>query len=254
VERFFVRVACARNRVLLLDFDGTLAPFEARPDRVRPYPGLARLIDDIAARPRSRVVIVTGRRLDGLAPMLGLRHAVEMWGAHGWQRLVPGMPLTVYEPSARARELLALAQARAEPLRQWGARVERKPASVAVHWRGLHVLAREAIREALRRAWHGAARAPELEVLAFDGGIELRARGRNKGDVVNMVLDEAGTDGVGAYLGDDTTDEDAFAAIQGRGLGVLVRPVVRRTHAAAWLRPPRELAGFLHRWREIVAH
>ncbi|MGH9571319.1 MAG: hypothetical protein ACRD4F_16865, partial [Candidatus Angelobacter sp.] len=51
-----------------------------------------------------------------------------------------------------------------------------------------------------------------------------------------------------AYLGDDLTDEDAFQAINGRGLSVLVRPAWRSTTAQAWLRPPGELIQFLNDW------
>ncbi|HVL35544.1 MAG TPA: trehalose-phosphatase, partial [Burkholderiales bacterium] len=214
VERFFEALAAARSRILLLGFDGTLAPFHPRPERARPYPGLARLLDEISAGPRSRVIVVTGRSLQGPAPALGLQRPVELWGAHGWERLVPGAPLAVYAPSHAAGEALAAAQARAAPLRHRGARVERKPASVAVHWRGLPVLPREAVREALRRAWAGIVGTPELELVEFDGGVELRARGRSKGEVVERVLGEAGNEAAAAYLGDDLTDEDAFAAIE----------------------------------------
>ncbi len=72
----------------------------------------------------------------------------------------------------------------------------------------------------------------------------------DKGVVVNKVLAGAGAETAAAYLGDDTTDEDAFLAIEGRGLGVLVRRELRRTRAGAWLRLPRELAAFLRRWYE----
>jgi trehalose-6-phosphatase len=51
-----------------------------------------------------------------------------------------------------------------------------------------------------------------------------------------------------AYLGDDRTDEDAFKALAGRGLAVLVREELRPTAAAVWLRPPVELLDFLQRW------
>ena len=255
VGGFFGRLAHARQAILLLDYDGTLAPFEPRPERARPYPGVVRLLDDIMAQPASRVVIVTGRRIDGRPPPLGLKRGAEMWGAHGWQRLVPGAPLAAEEPPPGLREALAAAEAGAIALRHWGARVERKPASVAVHWRGLRVLAREAVRQALERRWHAFRRAPELELLEFDGGVELRAPGRHKGVAVDQVLAEAGEGGevVAAYLGDDTTDEDAFAAIEGRGLAVLVRPALRSTRAGLWLRPPRELAAFLQRWRDARA-
>jgi trehalose-phosphatase len=82
----------------------------------------------------------------------------------------------------------------------------------------------------------------------FDGGLELRLPGITKGDVVRTVLDESHDEAVSAYLGDDTTDEDAFEAIAGRGLSVLVRPELRPTKAELWLKPPDELFSFLRRW------
>jgi hypothetical protein len=84
--------------------------------------------------------------------------------------------------------------------------------------------------------------------LPFDGGLELRAPGKNKGDAVSAILAESGPDFAAAYLGDDQTDENAFRAIKGRGLSILVRPEPRPTMADMWLRPPDELGRFLRDW------
>ena len=51
-----------------------------------------------------------------------------------------------------------------------------------------------------------------------------------------------------AYLGDDLTDEDAFAAVGDRGFSILVRTEVRASCARFWLRPPQELLEFLDEW------
>ncbi len=51
-----------------------------------------------------------------------------------------------------------------------------------------------------------------------------------------------------AYLGDDVTDEDAFAAVGNRGFSILVRTEVRESAARFWLRPPAELLEFLDDW------
>ena len=53
---------------------------------------------------------------------------------------------------------------------------------------------------------------------------------------------------VAAYLGDDLTDEDAFKAIKGKGIGVLVREEPRKTAADIWIKPPDELLSFLSNW------
>lgn len=249
-KRFFERLAAAPQRVLMLDFDGTLAPFAPSPQEARPYTGVARLLDEIMQQPGSRVVIVTGRSLEQQPPRLELERLPEMWGAHGWQWRPPaGAPVALDPPPAACERLLGAA-ARAQPLTRWGARIERKTASVAVHWRGLDVLDVATVRGALGRAWHGFARTRDLQLIDFDGGAELRARGRDKGCVVRDVLGESPTGAVAAYLGDDRSDEDAFAAIRGRGCGVLVRPAWRRTQASHWLRPPEELKVFLERWRD----
>jgi trehalose-6-phosphatase len=62
-----------------------------------------------------------------------------------------------------------------------------------------------------------------------------------------------GRETAAAYLGDDATDEDAFKAIRGRGIGVLVRPQFRATAADFWLKPPEELLEFLERWHATGA-
>jgi len=53
---------------------------------------------------------------------------------------------------------------------------------------------------------------------------------------------------VAAYLGDDFTDEDAFTAIKGHGIGILVRKEFRPTEADIWIKPPDELLSFLSDW------
>jgi trehalose-6-phosphatase len=62
-------------------------------------------------------------------------------------------------------------------------------------------------------------------------------------------MSEAGPGSAIAYLGDDMTDEDAFAVMKPRGIGVLVRPEFRETAADIWIRPPRELLAFLGHWK-----
>jgi len=73
---FFERAARAPLRVLMLDYDGTLAPFQVRPERALPYPGVEEVLDGIMAAASSRVVIVSGRPVEDLVP-LSLVHAVQ---------------------------------------------------------------------------------------------------------------------------------------------------------------------------------
>lgn len=245
---FFERVAKAPTRLLMLDYDGTLAPFHVQPERAVPYPGVARVLDEIVASGGTRIVIVSGRPADEVPPLLGLAEPPEIWGSHGWERLLPDGRRVVEQPGADAQRALNAAAAAVEALPASGARLERKLASVALHWRGLPADAEDDLRRRATEAWKEIAVQGALEMLPFDGGLELRTVGCNKQYAVKAVLSETAEESAIAYLGDDITDEDAFRAVRTRGIGVLVRPQFRETGADLWIRPPGELVEFMRHW------
>jgi trehalose-phosphatase len=245
---FEARIARAKERVLMLDYDGTLAPFNVRPDLAVPYPQAAAGLREIVRAAGTRVVIVSGRPAAELPPLLHLTPRPEIWGSHGRERLLTDDRRIVEEPAAEARALLAQAARAVERAIAEGARLEQKLASVALHWRGLPEDVTEHVRSRGLAAWEPLSRDGRVELLPFDGGIELRATGFTKANAVNAVLSETPEDSAIAYLGDDITDEDAFRAVKPRGLAVLVRPEARETAADVWLRPPQELASFLQLW------
>ena len=92
-----------------------------------------------------------------------------------------------------------------------------------------------------------------MELLEFDGGIELRMPGHDKGDAVRTILEEIGPEVPVAYLGDDLTDERAFLALRGVGLSVLVQPQWRKTAASLWIRPAEGVREFFTKWLQAVA-
>lgn len=246
---FLEKIPAARERVLMLDYDGTLAPFQVRRERVVPYPGIVKALDGIMQDESTRVIIVSGRRAADLIGLLPLKKQPEIWGGHGWERLLPDGMLAAQEPAGEVRRRLRRAWDLARELATAGARIERKPAGVALHWRGLPVLAVAKVRERALSAWLPLVQGNELELLSFDGGVELRALGCNNQQSVNAILSETAVDSAIAYLGDDITDEDAFAAVKSRGVAILVRPQYRATLADIWIRPPRELVAFIRRWK-----
>lgn len=249
LEAFYSALSAASERLLMLDYDGTLAPFKIRPEQAVPYPGVVKLLDALMAQNDTRIVIVSGRRTTEVAALLSLPRAPEIWGAHGWERMSAEGVVRVQETSEEIRQALASAETSADRFRGAGARIERKPASIALHWRGLPAIKIARLRTDVQSAWRTFTGNGLLELIAFDGGFELRAHGTNKEHAVRTVLSESGAGCIAAYLGDDITDEDAFRAIKGRGLAVLVRAEPRETLADIRLRPPRELIAFLQQWR-----
>lgn len=250
VASFMEGLRDAPRRALLLDYDGTLAPFRADREAAVPYPGVRQELRALAEQGATRLVLVTGRPAAQVPGLLGLE-GLEVWGCHAWERLAPEGTLEQMVPPAEAQAGLDEA-ARWLEGRGWARHTERKVASIALHWRGLEPQEAERMEEEASERLARLAERRGLEPRRFDGGLELCARGRDKGTAVETVLREEGERAAIAYLGDDASDEDAFRALRGRGLPVLVNGVARDTAAEARLASPGEVLDFLAAWRERV--
>lgn len=249
-EKFWKHIEAAPNKVLFLDYDGTLAPFRENRHEAIPYPGVRKVLEKILESGGCRVVLISGRWTKDLPPLLGLKKLPEIWGSHGLERLFPNGH---YEVAALSdEEVQGLAEAFELVIKAGLDRnSEQKPGCLALHWRGLDENVRVRLISIVEQKLAPLGRKTGLVLKEFDGGLELCAPGRNKGDAVRTVLSEESPEAACVYLGDDLTDEDAFKALEGRGLGILVRKQWRSTAAAAWLKPPGELIRFLERWAEV---
>ena len=250
---FLQTVAQATQAVLLLDYDGTLAPFHAQRDPAYPYPGVALLLQEIVRTGRTRVIVISGRDADDVLALLNLHPHPEIWGVHGLQRL--NTDGSMETPHLDERTLNGLSDAdRWLGYQQLRHTAEFKGGSIAVHCRGLVESEAERIRARVVLGWRPIAEYSGLDLLEFEDGVEVRARA-DKGDAVRAFLREISPDTPVAYLGDDKTDESAFQAMQGRGISVLVSPIWRQTAARFWLKPPDELLDFLGLWlKTCVEH
>jgi trehalose 6-phosphate phosphatase len=247
LEPFLQTLSEAPQKVLLLDYDGTLAPFQARRDQAFPYLGIERLLQEIIRNGQTRVVVISGRDINDLLPLLDVHPRPEMWGVHGLQRLRTDGAAEV--PRLHENTLHALSDAERwltyQHLRHTA---EFKGGAIAVHWRGLNDTQVKELRSRVLLGWRLIAEQSGLNLLEFDGGVEIRAPEANKGNAVRTFLREVGPDVPVAYLGDDNADESAFRAIGNRGITMLVRPEWRQTSASFWLKPPDEVLDFLGLW------
>lgn len=256
---FLQRLANVSGALLMLDYDGTLAPFTENRTEASLYPGVRERLERLVCLEGSRTVLVSGRQAHQLQGMLPLTKPIEIWGSHGREHLATDgsyeyEPLTAYEERV-------LDQIRDELEKEYSSEIlECKPNSIAVHWRG-RALRRSEIEARMHQLYRGVLRSQEegqLELLPFDGGIELRAGQVDKGHAVRRMLKTLASGEVAAFLGDDTTDERAFQALdtsslEDLALGVLVRVEPRPSFARVWLKPPEELLQFLDAWIEAAS-
>jgi trehalose-phosphatase len=231
--------------LVVLDFDGVLAPIVERPEDAAPAPGIVAAIEAIAQR--TRVALVSGRPIAELDERLGVLPVVYA-GGHGAEvRTAEGERSAFVDPLSVADVLDDLAADLHRLLDgEDGWQIERKSASLAVHHRRAAPARRDdllpRVREALD-ARRGAG--PGFDVLAGKAVLELRPNGVDKGRALAWIADRI----EGArplVLGDDVTDEDAFREADRRGgLGILVADAPRATVARRRLRDPDAVATFL---------
>ncbi len=251
-EAFFTRLHKYGRGVLMTDYDGTLAPFRVDRRAAFPYAGVVPRLCRLAADRRIRLILISGRAIRDLKRLLASVHPLpELWGSHGLERLLPNgiyWKATIDDATKRAlrkaRELCCTLADRC--------RCERKPFGIAFHTRGMRASAARRIQETVHNAWTGICQKSHLAIYPFDGGLELRLQDGDKGHAVKTIVQETGPRAAVAYLGDDITDEAAFAAVGTKGLKILVRSTPRCSQADICLRPPREILAFFDRCQEVV--
>jgi trehalose 6-phosphate phosphatase len=230
--------------VLLLDFDGTLAPIVDDPASAAIPPQTRAALDRLLAMEGVSAALVSGRGLADVRERAGIPDLAYA-GNHGMEIDGPGVH-RIHPEALEARPALELAR---EALRRSldgvpGAWVEDKLLTLTVHYR----LTPREHHQLVRIAAIGAAALdPALQVTEGKMVLEVRPRvDWNKGRAALFLLEQLRPP-PGApvlYLGDDRTDEDAFQALaqSGAGEGVLIadpRPPI--SAARSFLRNPVEV-------------
>lgn len=233
---------------LFLDIDGTLLEHAHHPDAVVVDEPLRALVAGLQHDMDGALAFITGRSIpavDRLFAPLKLRIA----GLYGLEhRLRPGGPVeTADEPA----DIAALADEIEAEFAGGNVHVERKGPILAIHTRAApHLLARsiQLVEQALARLPRG------YRVLPGNAGVELMPLEAVKGAAIRRFMDMAPFRGRRpVFLGDDTSDESGFEAVNGRrGLSIRVRPrgQTEATHAIAdvagvlaWLERQTSRAG-----------
>ena len=247
-----------RQPAVFYDFDGTLSEIVEDPDSARLVDGAADALTSLSAA--CPVAILSGRDLADVRERIGLP---GLWyaGSHGFE--LTGPDGTHHQNPEAAASIPVLAGAAADLADQLGhipgVAVEHKRFGVAVHYRNA---ARDRVGE-VAAAVRTAGQRNALRVTTGREVIELRPNiDWDKGKTLRWVLDYIrDNEGAGPllpiYLGDDITDEDAFDAVDGDGIAILVRHSDdgdRATAARYALDDPGRVREFTERLARRLAH
>ena len=224
---------------LFLDFDGTLTQIVARPEEVRVAPGVLSNLARLFAVLDGALAIVTGRQIVCIDKFLA-PHVFPTSGVHGFETRIQSGTIETLPFDARA---LAAAKRSLERFAAQynGLFVERKPASIALHYRARPELAELCASTALSiiPKWVG------LHILTGKMVVEIKAHDGTKGKAIASFMDTAPfKDRVPVFVGDDVTDEDAFVETNQRG-GLSIKVGDGITAAQHRLRNTQAVEGLL---------
>lgn len=210
-------------RTLLLDLDGTLAPIVSTPEAAR-VPERTRAALRELIRLGWSVAVVSGRPVRQVRSMIPLR-GIRAFGSHGLEGSWDGAGKQIVTAEVRRRLARLAREGGTLTASVEGARLERKPAGLAFHDRGVPAELLKGWRQSLRR-WLRSQELDGLETISGHRVLEIRVRGIHKGRVARELLDRVPLarrpDHSLVAVGDDRTDEDLFREIRGAGLSVRI--------------------------------
>ncbi|WVZ66752.1 hypothetical protein U9M48_015933 [Paspalum notatum var. saurae] len=243
--------------VVFLDYDGTLSPIVADPDRAFMSDEMRDAVRRVAEQ--FPTAIVSGRSKDKVFEFVKLTELYYA-GSHGMDIEGPAKQSNHVQANAEAvryqagseflpviEEVYHTLTARMEPIA--GAMVENNKYCLSVHFRNVQEEEWELVNEEVRSVLK------EYTDLKLTHGrmvLEIRPSIKwDKGKALEFLLSSlgyAGRDDVfPIYIGDDRTDEDAFKVLRGmgQGIGILVSKFPKETAASYSLRDPAEVMEFL---------
>lgn len=241
-----------REVVVFLDYDGTLTPIVSRPEDAFLSEAMRKTLTNLASQ--CPLAIISGRGLKDIKGRVGINNLYYA-GSHGFEIKGPkGLKMEHKE----ARKLLPVLDEAEESLKQQladidGAQVERKKFTIAVHYRNVrdeHVGSVEEVVDHAADHYSGLRKAEGKKVYELRPDIDW-----DKGKAISWLLDTLNLVGPEVflfYIGDDITDEDAFEALAGQGIGIVVGEDSRTTEAVFRLNSPDQVRMFLRKLKPAL--
>jgi trehalose 6-phosphate phosphatase len=214
LQRALDSISCLRPLLVTCDFDGTLAPIVSNPADARMLPAAAAALTALADLPDTAVALVSGRALGVLRALSAMPSTIHLIGSHGAE-FDTGFAHDIDE-GLLTRIIGELNEIAAD---RPGVTVETKPASVALHVRNASSADGESALEEARRA----SAAWDAHTTAGKAVLEFAVVSTDKGEAVDILREQTASTAV-VFLGDDVTDEKAFARMRDGDVGVKVGP------------------------------
>ena len=236
--------------MLFLDYDGTLAPIAKRPEEAAISVQTKQILRRLTKARRIKLAVISGRRLEDVKKLVGLKDIIYA-GNHGFEIEGPKIKFTNQGLIEYRKSLGKIKEELDKKLSNIkGVFLEDKGITLAVHYRLADKKDIPLIKTIFQETLIFYRIKDKVRVGTGKMLLEVRPPiNWDKGKVALWLLARqrfavGGKKTTPIYIGDDTTDEDAFKALKGRGLTIFVgKP--RDSHAEYFLKNTKDVARFL---------
>ncbi|XP_054779965.1 probable trehalose-phosphate phosphatase 3 [Prosopis cineraria] len=272
LDKFEEMMSIAKDKeiVVFLDYDGTLSPIVDDPDRANMTDAMRTAVNEVACC--FPTAIVSGRSRKKVREFVRLRN-IYYAGSHGMDISTPkgsskaedqkhqtravdekGNQVVHFHPAGEflptIKEIIQVLKENVLTVN--GSKIEDNMFCITVHYR---LVKNEKEIEILRKMVESIMEAyPNFHISVGRKVIEIRPNiSWDKGCAVQYLLGTLGFDSfdkvIPLYIGDDTTDEDAFKIVRhiGQGFPIIVSSKAKETKASYSLRDPDDVLSFLIR-------
>src|SRR5215203_2564580 len=220
IEEMIREFEVAKKRCILLDYDGTLAPFEKLPSLAIPGDEMLNLLVKLSLEAKNEVIVISGRDSDSLQKWM--RHlpltlvaehgAVIKYKNDSWEQQVS-------QSNKWKEEVRPLLQSFV--IRCAESFIEEKQNTLAWHYRNANLDIGFVRSRELHKSLLQLTNNTELQVIDGNHVIEVRFTDVDKGVTASKIVERYSPDFI-FCLGDDTTDEDMFRILKDKGYTVKV--------------------------------
>jgi trehalose 6-phosphate phosphatase len=250
----------ARQILLFLDYDGTLAPIAARPKTAVLSPESREVLGQISRKDIFRLAIISGRSLHDIKMLIGLEN-ITYAGNHGLEIECPPhycrgrSPKTTTFVHPIARQFKPSVNRLERKLKETlagidGLLIENKGLTLSLHYRLARGTTPGTIEELLRGAIENQGITGKLQVTEGKKVFEVKPLvDWNKGKAVEWLMEIYGTPGdFPIFAGDDVTDEDGFQVMhRSGGISIFIGNASPSSTADYYLDSPEQLRHWLHK-------
>lgn len=211
----------SKNRLILLDYDGTLVNIQSHPKEVMPSEEVIDILKSLSSEPRNSLAIITGRSKEYISKWFGIIN-LFLYAEHGSFVKEPDKDwVSLYTGAQEWKaSILPLFYTMAKQYK--GALVEEKESSVVWHYRNMD---QEKTFDALSELYHQLETlvTPEMNIVFLEGKkvLEVKQKGFDKGTASLEMLKRKDFQFILA-IGDDLTDEDMFRVLPANAYSIKV--------------------------------